>query len=157
VARWLEDGGVEGLWDRMQRLSQAYQEERPDLESADLQVFVIKVLFHYVTRATRATNKEGDTEYDCTTADMKAEVLAIASDEESGIHPETISTDRVGRVLGRMRFKKKPRPGGRGLRRWIIPLGDLQGWAKAYGIVLTDSQPPHNASGSSGTAEEVRR
>jgi hypothetical protein len=123
----------------MEALSQAYQVERPDLESADLQVLVIKALCHYATKATRATNKEGGAEYDCTTADVKAEVVVVAADEESGLNPESLSTDRVGRVLGRMRFKKKPRPGGKGPRQWIIPLGDLQGWAKAYGISFIDT------------------
>jgi Domain of unknown function (DUF3854) len=36
-----------------------YQDERPELESADLQVLVIKALCHYATSATRATNTEG--------------------------------------------------------------------------------------------------
>ena len=151
VARWLEDTGVEGIWKRMEDLSQAYQEERPELESADLQVLVIKALCHYATSATRATNTEGGPEWICTTADVKREVETIAADEESALHTEALSTDRVGRVLGRMRLKKKPRPGGKGLRQWMIPLRDLQGWAKAYGILFPDIQTPPDTSGSSGT------
>jgi len=57
VAQWLEDTGVEGLWTRMEALSKAYQEERPDLESADLQVLVIKELCHYTTSATSALSR----------------------------------------------------------------------------------------------------
>jgi hypothetical protein len=73
-----------------------------------------------------------------TTADIRTAVVAIADEEENGLTPEALSTDRVGRVLGRMRFRKKPRPGRKGKRQWIIPLTDLQGWAKAYGISFRD-------------------
>jgi hypothetical protein len=59
VARWLEDTGVDGIFARMEALSHAYQTERPDLESADLQVLVIKALCHYATKSTSATNAEG--------------------------------------------------------------------------------------------------
>jgi hypothetical protein len=151
VAQWLEDTGVDGLWVRMEALSSAYQEERPDLESADLQVFVIKALCHYTTSAARATNMEGGQQCICTTAEVKEAVVRIATEEESGLSIDSLSTDRVGRVLGRMRFKKKPRHGGKGARQWIIPLADLQGWAKAYGILVPESLTPPFTSGSSGT------
>jgi hypothetical protein len=153
VGRWLEDAGVEGLWTRMEALSQAYQQERPDLESADLMVLTIKVLCHYATNATSATNMEGGAEWICTSAEIKAGVVTIATDEESGLDTEKLSTDRVGRVLGRMRFKKKPREGGKGSRQWVIPLADLQGWVTSYGLCISDKWPPSHTSGTSGTTQ----
>ena len=152
VARWLDGAGVEGLWTRMEALSQAYQQERPDLESADLQVLVIKALCHYATTATSATNIERGPEYICTTSDIKALVVSIAMEEESGLDTEKISTDRVGRVLGRMRFKRKSREGGKGPRQWTIPLSDLEGWVTSYGLLISDKWPPSLTSGSSGNS-----
>jgi hypothetical protein len=136
VAQWLEDIGVDGLWARREALSHAYQHERHDFESSDLQVLVFKALRYY------ATSKEGGLEWICTTADIKAEVVTIAEKERNGLNPEALSTDRVGRVLGHMRFRKKARPRGKGTRQWIIPLVDLQGWAKACGISFADNYHP---------------
>jgi Domain of unknown function (DUF3854) len=151
VARWLEDTGVQGIWDRMQDLSQAYQEERPDLESADLQALVIKALCHYAMNSMRAINEEGGQEFTCITSNFKDEVITIAEDEEIDIDTSAISTKRVGRVLGRMRFRQKPRAGGKGARQWRVLLPELQGWAKAYGISLPTELTPHFTNGSHGT------
>ena len=139
VARWLEESGVDGLSTRMQKLSAAYQEERPDLESADLQVLVIKALCHYANNAVRAINKEGCRYFVCTTVNIKDVVVRVATDDDVDIDTSLISTRRVGRVFGRMRFKPEQRPGGKGARQWCIYDAELDRWAKAYGMVI--SQP----------------
>ena len=47
-----------------------------------------------------------------------------------------ITNRRVGRVLGRLRLRQAPRPGGRGSRRWAVTLGDLAWWGLAYGLPM---------------------
>ncbi|MCK4316518.1 MAG: hypothetical protein KAX24_12180, partial [Anaerolineae bacterium] len=61
--------------------------------------------------------------------------------------PGRITDRRVGRVLGRMRLQKAPRPGGKGSRRWRVTLGDLQRWTAAYGLILP---APPAANGTNG-------
>ena len=59
---------------------------------------------------------------------------AVAKREDGD--PDRITDRRVGRILGRMRLEKVPRPGGKGSRRWRVTLGDLQRWTAAYGLIL---------------------
>ena len=51
--------------------------------------------------------------------------------------PARITNQRVGRILGRMRLTKVPRPGGRGSRRWRVTPDDLQRWIDVYGLPLS--------------------
>jgi hypothetical protein len=44
VALCLQDNGVAGIFERMEALSMAYQQERPDLEAADTTTVVLKAL-----------------------------------------------------------------------------------------------------------------
>ena len=50
--------------------------------------------------------------------------------------PNSITHRHIGRVLGRMRLAKAPRPGGQGSRRWKVTLRDLERWTMAYGLPL---------------------
>ena len=70
---------------------------------------------------------------------------AVAKREDGD--PGRITDRRVGRVLGRMRLQKAPRPGGKGSRRWRVTLGDLQRWTAAYGLILP---APPAANGTNG-------
>jgi hypothetical protein len=77
------------------------------------------------------------------TKEITVEVNACARDgeEANGEDDQTavgeikrISTDRVGRILAKMRLKQEPRPGGRGSRRWKIPLTELKRWTLRYRV-----------------------
>jgi len=59
---------------------------------------------------------------------------AVAKRDDGDLN--RITNRRVGRILGRMRLEKVPRPGGKGSRRWRVRLGDLQRWTAAYGLIL---------------------
>ena len=69
-----------------------------------------------------------------TTAQIVQVAKAVAKREDGD--SDRITDRRVGRVLGRMRLQKTPRPGGKGSRRWRVTLGDLQRWTAAYGLIL---------------------
>jgi len=149
VAAWLDEKGVSGLWERMDRLSLAYQEERPDLETTDITALVIRGLCHCATNATSATKRE-TLDFVFTTGEIRQAVLDITDEEE--VSPDYITPSRVGRALGRMRLAKEPRPGGRGSRRWKVTLGDLQRWTTTYGIKLPDPLCISGTSGTNGTS-----
>ena len=59
VAAWLEDAGVNGIWQRMEGLSMAYQKERPELSYADLTLLAVRALekCRYAGNAVSAVNK----------------------------------------------------------------------------------------------------
>jgi hypothetical protein len=44
VAKWLDDKGVSGLWDRMHALSVKYQDARQELESEDINTLIVRAL-----------------------------------------------------------------------------------------------------------------
>ena len=54
VALWLQDNGAQGLFDRMERLSWAYQRERSQLQTADVTTLVIRGLCRCAINAISA-------------------------------------------------------------------------------------------------------
>lgn len=158
VAHWLTDCGVDGLANRMHALSLAYQTERPDLEPTDLTAWVILALCHYATCATSATMQRGAevVEYwEFPSAEIKQSLIALLQNEETSIDVTTISTDRVGRILGKLRLKKVPRVVASDPRKWMLEKEELRRWLVSYGMPLTPSlfgqYPPVSTSGTSGT------
>jgi hypothetical protein len=154
VAHWLTDCGVPALYDRIEALSQAYQDERPDLEPPDLTAWVIKALCHYATTATSATMPGGSQQgkiWEFPTKEIKQSLGIILQDEETGIDASTVSTDRIGRILGKLRLKKKPRKTANDPRQWQLPQEDLRRWLISYGMPLPQAlfpqQPPAPAPG----------
>ncbi len=56
VARWLDDKGFTGLWERLEQLSWDYQAERPQLETDDLTSLVIQGLALLCANCARCAN-----------------------------------------------------------------------------------------------------
>lgn len=126
-----------GLWERMEALSVQYQEERLDLESGDLTTLVIRTLCYCAISAINAISaisEETPSDLVLTTAQVMLVARAVAKRDDGDL--ERITNRRIGRVLGRMRLEKVPRPGGKGSRRWRVTLGDLERWTAAYGLTL---------------------
>jgi hypothetical protein len=132
------DRGKEtGLWERMEALSVDYQRERSGLESGDLSTLVIRALCFCAMGAIgaiSANNGETPSHFTFTTEQIVT-VARVATERDDG-DPDQITNRRIGRVLGRMRLEKVPRPGGKGSRRWRVALGDLERWTAAYGMSL---------------------
>jgi hypothetical protein len=154
VAHWLTDTGVTDLDKRMGTLSQAYQDERPDLEPPDLTAWVIQALCHYATHATSATMQGGSQPvegWEFPTKEIKQSLVVILQDEETGIDTTTLSTDRIGRILGKLRLKKKPRKTANGPRQWQLTREELRRGLISYGMPLPPGlfpqQPPTSTSG----------
>jgi Domain of unknown function (DUF3854) len=158
VARWLTDCGATELYGRMDALSHAYQTERPDLEPQDLTAWVIRALCHYATNATSATMQVGLLQvegWEFPTKEIKQSLVILLQDEETGIDISTISTDRIGRLLGKLRLKKKPRKVASDPRQWQLSKQELRHWLVSYGMSLPDTIFPQQSSpspsGTSGT------
>src|SRR5262249_53699607 len=139
-------------------LSQAYQAERPDLEPPDLTAWVIRALCHYATNAASATMTGVSPQekiWEFPTKEIKQSLVIVLQDEESGIETTTLSTDRIGRILGKLRLKKKPRKAANDPRQWQLPQEDLRRWLISYGMPLPHAlfpqQPSAPTSGMSGT------
>jgi hypothetical protein len=148
VAHWLTDAGVTALDKRMDALSQAYQDERPDLEPPDLTAWVIQALCHYATNATSATMPGGSQQeeiWEFPTKEIKQSLVVLLQDEETGIDTTTLSTDRIGRILGKLRLKKKPRKGANDPRQWQLTHEDLRRWLLSYGMPLPQALFPQQS------------
>jgi hypothetical protein len=141
VAEWLDKNGVTGLWERMEKLSVDYQNERPDLESFDLTALTIRALMDCaVANVTNATNVANHTEtptvWEFTTSRITEAAKTLADDSDGDIDPEKVTSQRIGQYLKRMRLMKPPRPRGQKSRIWRVTLGELTKWSLAYGLPM---------------------
>jgi hypothetical protein len=136
VALWLDDHGTTGLFDRLEALSAAYQEERVALEVDDLTALVIRALCRYAADAVCAINVETlPASFSFQTAAIAKLAKEIAEEIEADIAEESITARRVGRVLGKMRLKADRSARCKG---WRMTLGDLLGRLTAYDIPIPD-------------------
>jgi hypothetical protein len=142
VERVKDESGVEteaalGLYERLDRLSVRYQTERQEMESGDLTSLVIRALCHCAVSAESAV-KEGETkkEWILTTEQVRQAVVVVARDSESDINTERVTGRSVGRILGKMRLRQEPRPGGKGSRKWRVTMADLERWTHSYHLDL---------------------
>ncbi len=136
VALWLDETGVPGLWERLERLSVDYQQERGEMESGDQTSLVIRALCRCAISAINAKSAINPDRWVFTTEEIKDAAVACANDAEADIDVEKITSKRVGRTLGAMRLSQEPRPGGRGSRRWKVSINDLGRWTTSYGMNL---------------------
>jgi hypothetical protein len=139
VATWLDKNGVQGLWARMESLSWDYQKERLELEVSDFTSLVIRALLHCAITAINAnTSITSDrAQFTIETSKVTDAAVKMAQIEELDIDSDTITSRRVGRVLGKMRLNRI-RQSGKGPRQWTITRRELEGLALSYGISVPD-------------------
>ncbi len=137
VALWLEDKGAKGLYKQIEAIAMNYQSERQNLRSDDLTTLIIIALCEIAAEEMSQGHSE---EWSLATQDITDRVIQIAETTESTISRERITSIRVGKVLGKMRFKYDPRSGGQGGRKRIVTYRDLQRWTTTYGVDLSVHQ-----------------
>jgi rubredoxin len=152
VAAWLEDKGVKGAWERMERLSHNYQSERRELESSDLMTLVVRALCEYLERegVKACEDCEGFSEdiekHFVRSGDISEVAKELIEKDELEIKPDGISPQKVGYLLKKMRFEKG-REGGTGKSGWKVSNAELKRWLLSLGIVSQKpsqpSQPSH--------------
>ena len=143
VARWLDDAGVAGLWQRLEQLSWTYQSERPQLETDDFPTLVLRALLELCARWARCAScanhmaYAGQSHWQFTARQLVDLVYELAA-EETEISLDKQITLKIGMTLRKMRLKKPPRSGGKGSRHWLVTLAELKRWAAAYGLPLPE-------------------
>jgi hypothetical protein len=73
--------------------------------------------------------------FEVKTSAVKDAARALVEEMELEINPETITADRVGRILGKMRFKKARDSKRKG---WQIRISELERLALSYGIKVIE-------------------
>lgn len=152
VAEWLEEHGEKGLLMRIEEISISYQNEREDFETSDYTVLVINALCHYASSASSATNKNMGDYFIITSKEVADKAIEIAEDLENGINKEYITSMKIGRILGKMRFAKEPRPGGSGSRKWKITMHELEQWIDTYNLKKFEHLFSNGTNGTGGTS-----
>jgi hypothetical protein len=158
VALWLDENGIEGLSKRMRALSMGYQSERCEFESSDLTRLVIRAVVALADfPATSATSAASATNSGTplATSEIANKAKQLAAEEELGINQETLTNDRVGRVLGRQRLEKADRVEGKKGRQWMIHVAEVARWKVVYSLSEGKTEGGQKTSGDSGDSGEV--
>ncbi|HRO25343.1 MAG TPA: hypothetical protein PLR07_13730, partial [Promineifilum sp.] len=140
------------LLDRMMALSVAYQEERPNVEVADLTALVIRALGLIVGRIVRdglvvsvvsdvSDVNNGSEVYQkqhfLLSHTITAAAQALIEVHDLDINHEYVTTRKIGRVLGKMRLTKA-RQKGTGKNGWLVSLSEVVRRATSYGLNPTE-------------------
>jgi hypothetical protein len=145
VAAWLDKNGVPGLWEKIEALSVAYQSERPNVETSDLTVLVIRALLEIVAH-TRGLSDISDVSDISDIQSLTAPITAKTSEirdtahnivrqDEMDIDTEHITSRSIGRIMGRLRFTED-REKGTGRRGWAFTPAEVASWWERYGLGL---------------------
>jgi len=129
---------IGGLWRRLEEMSWRYQqEETSDLQSSDLTLLVLQGMCKLA--AAKSDIKDNSdvaiSTWVFSTSQICETAQTIAEETEADIYKETITSRKVGRLLGKLRLRKT-REAGKGTRQWQITLTELERWASVYGIHL---------------------
>jgi hypothetical protein len=154
VAKWLDDRGVVGLWERIESLaSTIYQVERETLEVADETRVIVMTLISFAQAEPEAH------ELKIATANIVERMKKIIEDEEIDINTERLNSKSIGRRLSKMRLTKSPDKTNRG---WIVKRNVLKRIAASYKLELekrdSDTSDPSrvnalNASNASNASQ----
>ena len=135
-------GSPSPLLSRMMALSVAYQQERPNVEAADMTRLVIMALGMIIGKKVKDISDVCDV---CDTSDVyrlshflltaliTQAAQLLLNHFELDINPETVTSRRVGNVLRRMRFITA-RQGTTGKRGWNVSVRDVHRWSVRYGL-----------------------
>jgi hypothetical protein len=130
VAGFIENDGINGLFQRMERLSLRYQHERADAEADDPERLLILALDRMYNQKSAPEMVFAPSELTDTMND-----LAVEQDLGKGF----ISPEKVASLLKQMRrFQKLKRDNK--VARWKVTRGDLMDMAKGYAMTLDGQQ-----------------
>jgi hypothetical protein len=132
ISRWLETRGVAGIFGRMEALSLAYQNERPELETPDTTRILLEALCEHAVGAISA--KRATKHFKVAVSELKETSQRLIREGDIGLDSDSMDARRIGRLLSRLRFKEIPRRGGKGSRQRDIPLLDLVDLCDGYKV-----------------------
>ncbi len=134
IAAWLDDRGVNGLWERMESFaSTRYQNERGDLERANHTKVLATALIEL------AAQEPDNEEWRFTTQTITEKINALIETGELDMSEQ--KKESVGRKIKKMRLEsdKSARP-----RAWKLTLARVNRLAKAYQVTLPESLKKRN-------------
>ncbi len=130
----------EGLWGRLEDLSWRYhQKESKEIQLSDLTTLVIQSLCRLAeSRMSDNSDIKDNSDvstirFTFTTQQISDATASFAENSEADVDKEYISTRRIGRLLGKLRFQKA-REAGKGTRQWVVTLKELCHWAGVYNL-----------------------
>jgi hypothetical protein len=155
IAAWLDDADqnhsllrsfvqgkdqvvIGGLWRRLEEMSWRYQQdETGDLQSSDLTLLVLQAMCKLAAAKSDIKDNSDVPTFTWTfsTSQISEAAQAVAENTEADVDKESITSRKVGRLLGKLRLRKA-REAGKGTRQWQITLTELERWASVYGIHL---------------------
>ncbi len=129
---------IGGLWRRLEEMSWRYQQdETGDLQSSDLTLLVLQGVCKLAAAKSdiRDNSDVSISTWVFSTLQICESAQTIAEDTEADIDKESITSRKIGRLLGKLRLHKV-REAGKGTRQWQITLTELERWTSVYGIHL---------------------
>lgn len=145
VALWLDDGGISGLYRRMEKLSTAYQKERQQLESGDLTALVIRALCRCLgsdvvtfSDACDVSDGAANVKEFIRTAEIEAATKSIAEADELDIDTEKLGSRQIGRILSKLRFEKG-NEGGTHKKGWKVSRREVGRFVRALGLAHAEN------------------
>lgn len=131
-----------GLRERMEKLSVAYQDERPNVEAVDLTAVVIQALGLLIGKLTMEMGEPSEgcepserykTRHFILTGTITDVVHTLLNAQELDINPDHVTSTRVGNALRKMRLISS-RQSKTGKKGWLVSLDDAVRWTTAYGM-----------------------
>ncbi|MBA4376288.1 MAG: hypothetical protein C0401_08980 [Anaerolinea sp.] len=155
IAAWLDDADqnhsllrsfvqgkdqvvIGGLWRRLEEMSWRYQQDEiGDLQSSDLTLLVLQGMCKLAAAKSdiKDNSDVATSTWVFSTSQISEAAQTVAENTEADVDKESITSRKVGRLLGKLRLRKA-REAGKGTRQWQINLTELERWASVYGIHL---------------------
>lgn len=146
IAKWIEDeGGVEGLFDRMNRLMERYLEQKTEIQLPSPADVLIPALYREVFKEGKKQLTTGSI---TNLFQRECERLDITDDEYT-----SLDIQRIGMLMKRLGFSKVPSHGKQ--RSWIVSEVDVRKAAKNQGISLPE--PNEDADEDESGPSEVTK
>jgi len=149
VALCLEEYGVSGLWERMNKLSLNYQNERKNIEGIDVNALIIMALCKHLGYEIGELSEgcEGDIGGKVVqTSDISTEAILLSSELDLDISDDELNTVKIGKKMSSLGFRKH-RQGGTGKAGWRVGRPELARWIQVLGLNKTsDEDVPVEAS-----------
>jgi hypothetical protein len=122
----------------MEELSVAYQGERLELQSDDMQTLVIKAMLRSCGLDSCDISDGSDTKKESvwrlSSEEITKSVKEVAKELELDVDLASLSPVSIGKTIGAMRFKKS-REKGTGKRGWEVSFDDLRKWGLSLGLI----------------------
>jgi hypothetical protein len=136
VAHWLQqEHGLAGLFDRTEKLSVNYQDERSDQEETD----ATRVLFRALLELTEGHSAA----VEAAPAEIAEAMNRIAREEDLGPadkDKDFTNSRKVGWIMKRQRFSRGERSDKS--KAWKLVPGEVEAAARAYGVQRPTTAPP---------------